>query len=164
MVEVQTRTLDGRAPHGARGLKFVRDDIGPASRSRAPHGARGLKFHLLLVLGLDTSRAPHGARGLKSLCCLPSTHHLPSRPTRGAWIEIGQRGGDNLIFSRAPHGARGLKYFVTTHNDGTGDRRAPHGARGLKYAETNAIAFAARSRPTRGAWIEINFKSLMVYK
>ena len=33
---------------------------------RAPHGARGLKLYLL-SLGLDSlpSRAPHGARGLK---------------------------------------------------------------------------------------------------
>ena len=35
--------VDGRAPHGARGLKQQPRKIHGASRGRAPHGARGLK-------------------------------------------------------------------------------------------------------------------------
>ena len=56
----------GRAPHGARGLKPDENDGERANLSRAPHGARGLK---LLILRERKSkahrRAPHGARGLK---------------------------------------------------------------------------------------------------
>ena len=60
---------DGRAPHGARGLK-CRVCFGAfgAGRRRAPHGARGLKFD-----------AEHIGGSL-----------AVSRPARGAWIEIGQ--------------------------------------------------------------------------
>ena len=58
---------DGRAPHGARGLK-CRVCFGAfgAGRRRAPHGARGLKFD-----------AEHIGGSL-----------AVSRPARGAWIEI----------------------------------------------------------------------------
>ena len=35
------------------------------------------------------------------------------------------------------------------------DGRAPHGARGLKYSIINAITAISKSRPARGAWIEI---------
>ncbi len=36
-----------------------------AVNGRAPHGARGLKFPLYFLINPDTGRAPHGARGLK---------------------------------------------------------------------------------------------------
>ena len=79
--------------------------------SRAPHGARGLKFlgqgHLLAQLA---GRAPHGARGLKSGLKGPTISARTSRPARGAWIEINSKGGETTMRrSRAPHGARGLK-------------------------------------------------------
>ena len=38
----------GRAPYGARGLKYEPADIGQAERGRAPYGARGLKCVFLL--------------------------------------------------------------------------------------------------------------------
>ena len=103
---------DGRAPHGARGLK-CRVCFGAfgAGRRRAPHGARGLKFD-----------AEHIGGSL-----------AVSRPARGAWIEIPwvfpvayKTGG------RAPHGARGLKCCRRIGKRDS-SRRAPHGARGLKY-------------------------------
>ena len=55
---------------------------------------------------------------------------------------------------RAPHGARGLKYacYRTLIKDFS---RAPHGARGLKYPRTYSQASQNKSRPARGAWIEI---------
>ena len=34
-------------------------------------------------------------------------------------------------------------------------RRAPHGARGLKFASDDDRQLAEKSRPARGAWIEI---------
>ena len=55
-----------RAPRGARGLKFLIDEIGVLHSSRAPRGARGLKCELLLMNSVK----------------------LLSRPSRGAWIEI----------------------------------------------------------------------------
>ena len=82
----------GRAPHGARGLKYHRESVFIAvCQCRAPHGARGLKFEILVILAID----------------------FVSRPARGAWIEIviavyqAHQGA-----GRAPHGARGLKFHV----------------------------------------------------
>ena len=77
---------------------------------RAPHGARGLKYRRVAVIAGVVGRAPRGARGLKypnGLCYL---HTEPSRPSRGAWIEMQPR---EALFQglqrRAPRGARGLK-------------------------------------------------------
>ena len=56
----------GRAPHGARGLKYgVNGNTALTLKGRAPHGARGLKLCWPVSLPLFRSRAPHGARGLK---------------------------------------------------------------------------------------------------
>ena len=83
---------DGRAPHGARGLKYGGSATGGhAHHGRAPHGARGLKFFgrgSLLFSGL-------------------------SRPARGAWIEIRFIGSFGpRCYRRAPHGAHGLKLHL----------------------------------------------------
>ena len=60
-----------------------------AVESRAPHGARGLKSASEATsLSEVSGRAPHGARGLKFNALLIIYYHLPSRPARGAWIEI----------------------------------------------------------------------------
>ena len=42
---------------------------GPTARRRAPHGARGLKYLQGLRHIVPDGRAPHGARGLKSQPC-----------------------------------------------------------------------------------------------
>ncbi len=82
--------LPGRAPHGARGLKYT------------PKGDK-----IVYVLG----RAPHGARGLKcgTMCSVPQ-----KGGTRSAWsarIEIDRQPSVVRHFwRRAPHGARGLKF------------------------------------------------------
>ena len=125
---------DGRAPHGARGLK-CRVCFGAfgAGRRRAPHGARGLKFDAEHIGGsLAVSRPARGA-WIEIADLTEARHGAASRPARGAWIEIpwvfpvaDKTGG------RAPHGARGLKCCRRIGKRDS-SRRAPHGARGLKY-------------------------------
>ena len=56
------RLRGGRAPHGARGLKFVKADTNICYEGRAPHGARGLKYrHQMQELKKDLSRPAWGA-------------------------------------------------------------------------------------------------------
>ena len=121
----RTMRCCGRAPHGARGLKYLYYFLLPLIIGRAPHGARGLKFRRQHGQKCRPRRAPHGARGLKSGSGGRLTNRSVSRPTRGAWIEIcrnqGEHGGCN---GRTPHGVRGLKF---DHRAGLlfPNRRAP---------------------------------------
>ena len=80
-----------------------------------------------------------------------------SRPARGAWVEIGLLGGlfQNLD-SRAPQGARGLKCLLSFIQCLI-TSRAPQGARGLKFLTLLLTKLCKRSRPARGAWVEIVF-------
>ena len=56
----------GRAPRGARGLKFpMSDQENQILLGRAPRGARGLKSEKMMAGVNKWSRAPRGARGLK---------------------------------------------------------------------------------------------------
>ena len=107
------RTRFGRAPQGARGLKFLAGILVFLVARRAPQGARGLKWvGLGGILSPSPCRAPQGARGLK--------------------CKIMYQGyGDST--SRAPQGARGLKFCVQFISLCTVLRRAPQGARGLKW-------------------------------
>ena len=105
----------------------------------------------------DRCRAPQGARGLKSVGLRDwIARELQSRPARGAWVEIEllinqlkQEGG------RAPQGARGLKLDLKGRIIQTKPSRAPQGARGLKFAPSCGCGSCGRSRPARGAWVEI---------
>ena len=55
---------------------------------RAPHGARGLKFHLEIINGLlETSRPAWGA-WIEISAILHFDMFAKSRPAWGAWIEI----------------------------------------------------------------------------
>ena len=56
---------------------------------------------------------------------------------------------------RAPQGARGLKYVAAANIKGTLSR-APQGARGLKFRKLDRLSDGRRSRPARGAWVEIS--------
>ena len=80
--------LYGRAPQGARGLKYQLSNIFPAVAGRAPQGARGLKFFERIPHLHRDSRAPQGARGLKLIRGLSIAIWVLSRPARGAWVEI----------------------------------------------------------------------------
>ena len=149
------KNAEGRAPHGARGLKHSGVDLGYAAGSRAPHGARGLKHFGKNFMrlrdksrpargawietrmrvrwsGSPSCRAPHGARGLKQ--AIHRCHRFLQR--------------------RAPHGARGLKHPPMLSGGVGRARRAPHGARGLKLLVHPQSAGHGLSRPARGAWIE----------
>ena len=79
-----------------------------------------------------------------------------SRPIRGAWIEIRDAAHAAAhVYSRAPYGARGLKYEAEYRGDSCETGRAPYGARGLKCAALDFALLSLKSRPIRGAWIEI---------
>ena len=56
----------GRAPRGARGLKFPGLLCAALPTCRAPRGARGLKLPVVVqLIQTIARRAPRGARGLK---------------------------------------------------------------------------------------------------
>ena len=124
---------------------------------RAPHGARGLKFRRRFNGYRPHGRAPHGARGLKLSACGRGQRGLRSRPARGAWIEI--VGGAVLVEqvgeSRPARGAW-IEIFPPLRCPRRWAGRAPHGARGLKYLRRMPCRRSSRSRPARGAWIEIS--------
>ena len=145
-----------RAPQGARGLKCITVRLNSfSSLSRAPQGARGLKFNPCNSSNEGKGRAPQGARGLKYVNRHTITTEILSRPARGAWVEI--MFGSSLASSasrRAPQGARGLKYCVHRLSR-VFPGRAPQGARGLKSAYTVQNPYCCKSRPARGAWVEI---------
>ncbi len=86
------RDFAGRAPQGARGLKYESAGCcGLPVYGRAPQVARGLKFRLPFTRGrLSISRAPQGARGLKY-------NHIKTKVN---------------ATGRAPQGARGLKCLI----------------------------------------------------
>ena len=126
----------GRAPRGARGLKYDiarHNSDGFAScpsrgtwiempdpdqesghpESRAPRGARGLKWVGDQLLNGHDRRAPRGARGLKYLRFDCDRGCGWSCPSRGTWIEIMScPAAFKLAARRAPRGARGLKYLT----------------------------------------------------
>ena len=54
--------LTGRAPQGARGLKFKHDTAVSIVLSRAPQGARGLKWLILMLSSLGFPVAPRKGR------------------------------------------------------------------------------------------------------
>ena len=148
--------MSGRAPHGARGLKFAL--LWPRrfrTGRRAPHGARGLKCHFCEQGKVKPpSRPARGAR-IEILSTRTALTFAMSRPARGARIEIQSDPCSVSVYKgRAPHGARGLK-FSLTFKFIRGDCRAPHGARGLKSVVLMVLVFNLWSRPARGARIEI---------
>ena len=103
------RFFAGRAPRGARGLKYLSPGQGSKkSERRAPRGARGLKSVLPNKTVRDEkSRAPRGARGLKFKEDAPPPGQIVSRPARGAWIEIAGVQGHAGPWPVAPREGRG---------------------------------------------------------
>ena len=123
---------------------------------RAPQGARGLKFCCAMGWLIWCSRAPQGARGLKSYPCSKRCICAWSCPARGTWIEIRSitPSGRKRDYSRAPQGARGLKFRCLAHSSQS-VCRAPQGARGLKFGCPIPCPQPQQSCPARGSWIEI---------
>ena len=129
---------------------------------RSPHGECGLKSRRFFRGGSPRRRSPHGECGLKSVWLLHTWARIPSLPTRGVWIEIGQlHDGENHADCRSPHGECGLKYvgdqFFGRHLGG----RSPHGECGLKSIKWYWKRAKWWSLPTRGVWIEILYQLLL---
>ena len=144
-----------RALHGARGLKQVVAQDKPhifgsrpsrgawietpgrrraprTRRRRALHGARGLKRARPPRSPPPDRRALHGARGLKQGRGQRPAGRLPSRPSRGAWIET------------RPRPATGWPPTSSRPSRGAWIETSPLPSSGA----------AGMSRPSRGAWIE----------
>ena len=127
------QSIIGRAPQGARGLKFMFSLINLRLFPSRP--ARGAWVEILLDDYDVEGKMSRPARGAW-VEMISSFHLVPqnkSRPARGAWVEINIPVlAHNQYPCRAPQGARGLKYknLWTPVTDGG---RAPQGARGLKY-------------------------------
>ena len=125
---------DGRAPHGARGLKFC---LLPTPTillwSRPAWGAWIEITGSRNAQAAGAGRAPHGARGLK--CQITWFQHFPppaSRPAWGAWIEIYNPWQRHLLApSRPAWGAW------------------------IEISKRKESYLMAQSRPAWGAWIEI---------
>ena len=151
--------IGGRAPYGARGLKSPVNFINRGwSRRRAPYGARGLKFAAGRAAGrVGIASRPVRGAWIEMIAPTPTNTGSVSRPVRGAWIEIGRAAPDLRLGlpCRAPYGARGLKFSAQSEKSSGSARRAPYGARGLKLHRVASVARLRRSRPVRGAWIEI---------
>ena len=147
---------DGRAPQGARGLKSVpRGHYGRRLR-RAPQGARGLKSRPRQAYPAPSRRAPQGARGLKSHRSPYPPPPTRSRPARGAWVEIEYPNLYQRARKVAPRKGRvGCNLSVHGFSVVESSCRAPQGARGLKYCLALWSCCWYRSRPARGAWVEI---------
>ena len=134
--------------------------------SRPSRGA-WIEIYAVYVLPSKVQRrAPRGARGLKfEVCGVAMRNDGRSRPSRGAWIEMCNT-PTKLKFplGRAPRGARGLK-FIDEIGVLHSNRRAPRGARGLKSLTIPLRdSSISRSRPSRGAWIEINSSFTFVHQ
>ena len=126
-----------------------------SSPGRAPHGARGLKFMSCEMLRKKNKSRPAWGAWIEIFVWPRFAPAPQSRPAWGAWIEItAPKSAENRLFRRAPHGARGLKSYLLG-NGVTFAGRAPHGARGLKFHVDVSKKLITKSRPAWGAWIEI---------
>ena len=82
-------SMIGRAPRGARGLKYTHDGVHIAGgASRPSRGAWIEMQNQRLIIAHVHRRAPRGARGLKYIVTKRGVCPVKSRPSRGAWIEI----------------------------------------------------------------------------
>ena len=81
--------MEGRPPHGGRGLKFRAEPEVHRRERRPPHGGRGLKYFVFdREIMTNARRPPHGGRGLKWCLTLARLWAVLSSPARGTWIEM----------------------------------------------------------------------------
>ena len=124
---------------------------------RAPQGARGLKYHSTHHLHrIHQSRPARGA-WVEIRTASTMTQRFPrSRPARGAWVEMKElRGIIREHLSRAPQGARGLKFECTEYPAGSDSSRPARGA-WVEILFQQGQTLPRSSRPARGAWVEIS--------
>ena len=81
--------LDGRSPHGERGLKCLDLSCNIDRLPSLPARGAWIEIRVAHISGLSVySRSPHGERGLKSKKRIFGDGIRMSLPARGAWIEI----------------------------------------------------------------------------
>ena len=93
-------------------MKLRKSKRGERKTRRAPQGARGLKYEILKnKKNNPPSRPARGAWVEMGTEKIPK-QYCKSRPARGAWVEIEEESAAALAsICRAPQGARGLKYY-----------------------------------------------------
>ena len=97
----------GRAPHGARGLKYKLIDTKTNEQESRPAWGAWIEIErVVLPLHHPASRAPHGARGLKLFQIFLVIPLFTSRPAWGAWIEILFDGAEQAAEKVAPRMGR----------------------------------------------------------
>ena len=98
--------LEGRSPHGERGLKSALRQIWRIMhKGRSPHGERGLKFLPGGVCRTVSPSLPARGAWIEIVSTRSAGRSRLSLPARGAWIEIPERMA--VIWrkrSRSPHG------------------------------------------------------------
>ena len=88
-------------------MKFDRAVVLYAKAGRAPYGARGLKFVAIATLLVSLGSRPIRGAWIEILPLQsPAPAERRSRPIRGAWIDIGMVAGIVQITQVAPHTGR----------------------------------------------------------
>ena len=148
--------IDGRPPHGGRGLKSETINAGFEQRRRPPHGGRGLKSANPGMFSLfPPSRPPHGGRGLKYLRIIPGLRIGRSSPSRGTWIEIVMRQPfDEGSPRSSPSRGTWIEMPSRMHPGGT-EMSSPSRGTWIEMYLWPCPAWPAPSSPSRGTWIEI---------
>ena len=141
----------GRAPQGARGLKY--DGFADSGRAIESCPARGTWIEISMQrTSCRNTKTSCPARGTWIEISQPKgiENANTSCPARGTWIEILAIGQQAVTIGRAPQGARGLKLSKICKFYLARKGRAPQGARGLKFKRW-IRDYMACSRAPQGA-------------
>ena len=111
---------------------FMSINLSVPLEGRSPHGERGLKYSEIGSKECVPSRSPHGERGLKYKILGGELVGFGSLSSWRAWIEMSIGFTGEFVVCRSPHGERGLK-CGWLHSWVCKDCRSPHGERGLKF-------------------------------
>ena len=146
----------GRAPQGARGLKFPLKywPVRHLAARRAPQGARGLKSRKSNSFARNCKSRPARGAWIEMMLCEKANPATRSRPARGAWIEIASKAKAATCWGSRPARGAWIEIQVARMSlNGTWSRPA-RGAWIEIISTYNGFVWY-KSRPARGAWIEI---------